>query len=89
MDATLRIATYHSGNANEEIVTLDRVVLQGSWAGSRKHLTDPFGVSWQIVPAELTRLQSDPDPQVAARVNRAMLAMRKIIVADIEAAAKG
>ena len=52
-------------------------------------LKDRFGVSWQIVPAELTRLQSDPDPQVAARVTQAMLAMRKIIVADIEAAAKG
>jgi hypothetical protein len=44
VDATLRIDTYHIGNSTEEIVTLDRVVLQGSWAGSRKHLTDPFGV---------------------------------------------
>lgn len=44
VDTTLRIDTYHVGNSAEEIVTLDRVVLQGSWAGSRKHLTDPFGV---------------------------------------------
>ena len=44
VDATLRIDTYHAGNATEEIVTLDRVLRQGSWAGSRKHLTDPFGV---------------------------------------------
>ena len=43
-DATARIDTYHIGNSTEEIVTLDRIVLQGSWAGSRTHLTDPFGV---------------------------------------------
>ena len=43
-DATARVDTYHIGNSTEEIVTLDRIVLQGSWAGSRTHLTDPFGV---------------------------------------------
>ncbi len=44
VDATLRIDTYHAGNAAEETVTLDRVVWQPGWAGSRTHLADPFGV---------------------------------------------
>jgi len=44
VDATLRVDTYHVGNATEELVTLDRVVRQQGWAGSRKHLVDPFGV---------------------------------------------
>lgn len=52
-------------------------------------LKDRFGVSWQIVPVELVRLQADPDPQVVARVMQAMLRMRKLIVADLEAAARG
>ena len=43
-DATLRVDTYHTGNASEEVVTLDRVLRQGSWAGSERHLTDTFGV---------------------------------------------
>ncbi len=42
LDATLRVDTYHTGNAAEEVVALDRVVREGIWAGSRVHLTDPF-----------------------------------------------
>ena len=67
----------------------DALIVDGGEPSQCGWLKDRFGVSWQIVPAELTRLQSDPDPQVAARVTQAMLAMGKIIVADIEAAAKG
>jgi predicted 3-demethylubiquinone-9 3-methyltransferase (glyoxalase superfamily) len=67
----------------------DALIADGGEPSQCGWLKDRFGVSWQIVPAELIRLQSDPDPQVAARVNQAMLAMGKIIVADIEAAAKG
>ncbi len=44
VDATLRVDTYHVGNASEEVVTLDRFVRQGLWAGSRKHLDDSYGV---------------------------------------------
>jgi predicted 3-demethylubiquinone-9 3-methyltransferase (glyoxalase superfamily) len=50
-------------------------------------LKDPFGLSWQIVPAALMRYQADPDRALAARVNAAMMRMQKIIVADLDAAA--
>ena len=74
----------------EEVDRLwDALIAGGGEPSQCGWLKDRFGVSWQIVPAELTRLQSDPDPEVAARVMQAMLAMGKIIVADIEAAAKG
>lgn len=52
-------------------------------------LKDRFGVSWQIVPIELVRLQADPDPDVVARVMSAMLRMGKLVVADLQAAARG
>lgn len=52
-------------------------------------LEDRFGVSWQIVPKRLIELMSDPDREKAQRVNEAMLKMRKIIVADLEAAHAG
>ena len=52
-------------------------------------LKDKFGVSWQIVPEALMRLQQGPDAAAAARVTQAMLGMRKIIVADLEAAYAG
>jgi predicted 3-demethylubiquinone-9 3-methyltransferase (glyoxalase superfamily) len=52
-------------------------------------LKDKFGLSWQIVPSALPRLLSDPDPKKAGRVMQAMLQMKKIDVAKLEAAAKG
>ncbi len=52
-------------------------------------LKDKFGLSWQIVPAALSRYLSDPDPVKAQRVMQAMLKMRKIIVADLDRAYEG
>ncbi|MCR1783293.1 VOC family protein [Nocardioides carbamazepini] len=50
-------------------------------------LKDRFGLSWQIVPMRLYELVADPDPQRALAVSRAMLGMRRIVVAELEAAA--
>jgi predicted 3-demethylubiquinone-9 3-methyltransferase (glyoxalase superfamily) len=50
-------------------------------------LKDKFGLSWQIVPARLTELLSDPNPARAAAATKAMLGMQKIVIADLEAAA--
>lgn len=50
---------------------------------------DRFGVSWQIVPVELVRLQTGSDPAVQARVMGAMLQMGKLDVAVLLAAAAG
>ena len=49
-------------------------------------LKDRFGVSWQIVPDRLFELLGDPDPARAAAATKAMLGMRKIVIADLEAA---
>jgi predicted 3-demethylubiquinone-9 3-methyltransferase (glyoxalase superfamily)/uncharacterized protein YndB with AHSA1/START domain len=50
---------------------------------------DRYGLSWQIIPEALTRYLGDPDPAKANRVEKAMLAMKKIIVADLVAAYAG
>lgn len=47
---------------------------------------DRWGVSWQIAPRVLLEGIADPDPAVARRVFAAMMEMRKIDVAAIEAA---
>lgn len=39
-DETLRVDYFHTGAAGEEIVALDRVHRQGTWAGSLVHLVD-------------------------------------------------
>jgi predicted 3-demethylubiquinone-9 3-methyltransferase (glyoxalase superfamily) len=50
-------------------------------------LKDRFGLSWQIVPRRLYELMEDPDPARATAATEAMLRMRKIVVAELEAAA--
>lgn len=50
-------------------------------------LKDRFGVSWQIVPTRLGELLGDPDPDTSGRVMHAMLQMKKLDIAKLEAAA--
>jgi 2-polyprenyl-6-hydroxyphenyl methylase/3-demethylubiquinone-9 3-methyltransferase len=50
---------------------------------------DKWGLSWQITPRVLTSAIADPDPAVARRAFEAMMTMRKIDVAAIEAARRG
>jgi len=52
-------------------------------------LKDKYGLSWQIVPTELSDLLGDPDRARADRAMRAMLEMRKIDIATVRAAAHG
>ena len=52
-------------------------------------LKDKFGVSWQVVPTRFTELFNSADPEVAGRVGQALFQMKKIIIADLEAAAAG
>ncbi len=50
-------------------------------------LKDKYGLSWQIIPDALGRYMSDPDRAKANRAMQAMLKMKKIIIADLDAAA--
>ena len=50
---------------------------------------DKWGLSWQITPIALTKAISDPDPAAAKRAFDAMMQMRKIDIAAIEAALRG
>jgi predicted 3-demethylubiquinone-9 3-methyltransferase (glyoxalase superfamily) len=49
-------------------------------------LKDKFGLSWQIVPTLLPKLLSDPDPEKAQRVMKAMLTMKKLDISALERA---
>src|SRR5215471_1090253 len=52
-------------------------------------LKDKFGVSWQIVPAALDDLLNDANPEARDRVMKALLAMTKLDVAELERAHGG
>ena len=61
----------------------------GGEEGQCAWLKDKFGVSWQIVPKQLMECLGHPDPAAAGRTMQAMMGMKKIIVADLEAAVTG
>ena len=50
---------------------------------------DKWGFSWQITPRVLLEATSNPDKAAAKRAFEAMMTMRKIDIAKIEAALRG
>ena len=60
---------------------------EGGYQDQCGWLKDRFGLSWQVVPTRLTELLQDPDPARANRAMQAMLTMRRIDIAALEAAA--
>ena len=52
-------------------------------------LKDKYGLSWQIVPTVLDRMIQDEDRAKADRAMKAMLQMRKLDIAGLEAAFEG
>lgn len=67
----------------------DALTSDGGAPGRCGWLKDRFGYSWQIVPERLGELMQQPDPAAAARVMTALMAMDKISLPDLEAAARG
>ena len=64
----------------------DKFISSGGEESRCGWLKDKWGLSWQITPAILPRLLSDPDRAKAGRTMQAMLKMNKIIIADLEKA---
>ncbi|PTL39422.1 VOC family protein [Alkalicoccus saliphilus] len=49
-------------------------------------LQDKYGLSWQIVPDSLTEMLQDENTEKAEAAMKAMLQMKKIIIADVKKA---
>ncbi|MEU4998946.1 VOC family protein [Streptomyces sp. NPDC021622] len=60
---------------------------EGGEEGPCGWLKDKFGLSWQVVPQDLVKLLADPDAGRAQRAMKAMLGMKKIVVAELHKAA--
>lgn len=63
-------------------------------AGGGEHsqcgwLKDRYGVSWQVVPRQLDEIMSRPDADGVRRATAAMMQMRRLEIAPLEAAYAG
>lgn len=67
----------------------DAIVGNGGQESECGWCKDKWGVSWQITPRVLTEAFTGADRTAAKRAFEAMLTMRKIDVAKIQAAARG
>lgn len=88
----------HSEAASISVLTKDREETDRLWSaltadggkeGMCAWLKDKYGVSWQIVPEALPRLLSSNDRAAAGRAMDAMMHMRKIDIATLQAAFDG
>ncbi|WP_341346375.1 VOC family protein [Paenibacillus sp. FSL H3-0469] len=52
-------------------------------------LKDAFGISWQIIPAEMNEMMKKGTPEQLARVTKAFLQMKKFELAELRKAYKG
>jgi predicted 3-demethylubiquinone-9 3-methyltransferase (glyoxalase superfamily) len=78
---TEAISFFVNCETQREVDELWEKLSKGGEKGHCGWLKDPYGVSWQIIPAALGQMLQDPNPQKSSNVMKAMLQMRKI---DIE-----
>ena len=73
-------------NTQEEVDELWDKLTMGGEGGQCGWLKDRYGLSWQVVPTALEEMLTDPDPDKAQRVMRAMLQMKKIDINGLKRA---
>ncbi len=78
-----------SCESQEELDQTWNALLVGGEPVACGWLKDKFGVRWQIVPADIGRMLSDPDPAKSKRVFDAMVQMTKLDIATLKAAYDG
>lgn len=73
----------------EEIDHYWNALLDGGEESQCGWLKDRYGFSWQVVPRGMDAMFNDPDPDRSQRAMQAMLDMKKIDIAILQAAADG
>jgi predicted 3-demethylubiquinone-9 3-methyltransferase (glyoxalase superfamily) len=71
----------------EEIDYYWEKLSEGGEEGPCGWLKDKYGLSWQVAPVVMMELLTDPDKERGQRAMKAMLGMKKIDIAALQAAA--
>lgn len=83
------VSIYIDCESQDEVDRLWAQLTDGGEETACGWLKDRYGLSWQVVPSELPRLITDPDPDKAKRALDAMFTMKKIDIAKLKAAHAG
>jgi predicted 3-demethylubiquinone-9 3-methyltransferase (glyoxalase superfamily) len=83
---TPAISLYVNCETQEEVDGLWERLSAGGTKDRCGWLRDKFGVSWQIIPTALGRLLGDQDAAKSQRVMKAMLAMDKLDIRQLQEA---
>ncbi len=67
----------------------DALTADGGQESQCGWLKDKFGVSWQLVPSMMPKVLSGPNAEGAQRAMQAMLGMRRLVIAELQAAYDG
>jgi predicted 3-demethylubiquinone-9 3-methyltransferase (glyoxalase superfamily) len=79
------VSFFVSADSQEEIdYYWERLTADGGEESMCGWLKDKFGLSWQIIPPVLGQLLGHPDHEKAERAMKAMMQMKKIIIADLQ-----
>jgi predicted 3-demethylubiquinone-9 3-methyltransferase (glyoxalase superfamily) len=78
-----------SCDAQEEVDRYWAALTEGGEEGRCGWLKDRWGLSWQVTPAALGQMLSDPDPVRSRRAMESMLTMKKIDIAEMRRACDG
>jgi len=62
---------------------------EGGEEGPCGWLKDKYGLSWQVVPAGFVEMVTNLDKERAARATKAMMGMKKLDLAEVQAAFNG
>lgn len=80
---TEAISFFVNCDTQEEIDEYWEKLTEGGQESRCGWLKDKFGLSWQIVPANLGQLLGNPDPKKAKNAMNAMLKMGKLNIAEL------
>ena len=72
--------------SQKEIDYFSAKLTEGGEQGPCGWVKDKFGLSWQVFPAVMTKMLSDPDRKKVDRVMKAFMQMKKFDLAAIERA---
>lgn len=67
---------------------LDELIANRGEPGRCSWLKDKYGLSWQIIPKQLSECLSNPNSDKAASALNAMLGMSKLIISELEEAVR-